>query len=430
MFPAPDFPSHILLAIVLFVNILFQVFLHSFEKSTKIFSKIITEKVGSIMSLTQIREKIDEIDAQLLPLFIERMQCAETVAKTKLETNQPIFNAEREEQILSRVAERAREYGCEAKMLYTTLMALSRARQHKLMLSGKETRREIEVALQHRATLDESSRGKIIACPGVACSHSHEAAQLLFPNREIRFFECFPDVFRAVEQGDADFGFVPVENSSAGSVTQVYDLILKYRFRIVGAVTQSIRHCLAAAPGGSMDTLRTIYSHPQALAQCSGLIARHHWDTAEATNTACAAKLAGEKHDPSLGVICSTSAAKQYGLAVLQDNVQDNDRNRTRFIAIHREMLLPQDANKISLCFSLPHTTGSLYTVLARFAMNGLNLTKIESRPAAHTSGEDSFEYDFYLDFTGNVENPNTRDLLCELSCEMQNFSFLGNYVE
>ena len=170
------------------------------------------------MSLEEIRQKIDEIDSQLLPLFVERMKCAEEVAKTKMETNLPIFNAQREEQILDKAASRAKEYDCEAKMLYTTMMALSRARQHKMMLSGGETRREMEKALEHRPTLDESSLGQIIACPGVDGSHSHEAARLLFPHREIAFYECFRDVFQAVERGDAAFGLVPVENSSAGSV--------------------------------------------------------------------------------------------------------------------------------------------------------------------------------------------------------------------
>ena len=384
------------------------------------------------MSLEEIRQKIDEIDSQLLPLFVERMKCAEEVAKTKMETNLPIFNAQREEQILDKAASRAKEYDCEAKMLYTTMMALSRARQHKMMLSGGETRREMEKALEHRPTLDESSLGQIIACPGADGSHSHEAARLLFPHREIAFYECFRDVFQAVERGDAAFGLVPVENSSAGSVTEVYDLILKYRFRIVGATTLKINHCLAVPQSGSWETIHTVYSHPQALAQCSELIAKHHWETMEYSNTATAAKMAGEKQDPSYGVICSRMAAEQYGLKILAENVQNNNRNRTRFIAIHREMLLPKDANKISLCFSLPHTTGSLYSVLARFAMNGLNLTKIESRPISSDSISegDRFEYDFYLDFTGNVSNPKTLDLICELSSEMTNFSFLGNYVE
>ena len=203
------------------------------------------------MSLNKIRQKIDEIDAQLLPLFVERMKCAEVVAKTKMETNLPIFNAEREEQILNKVASRAEEYDCEAKMLYTTMMALSRARQHKMMLSGSETRKEVEQALERRPTLDESSLGQTIACPGVDGSHSHEAARLLFPSRNIAFYECFQEVFQSVERGDAAFGLVPVENSSAGSVTEVYDLILKYRFRIVGATTMKINHSLAVPQNGS-----------------------------------------------------------------------------------------------------------------------------------------------------------------------------------
>lgn len=384
------------------------------------------------MSLKEIREKIDEIDAQLLPLFVQRMQCAESVAETKLATNQPVFNAQREEEILNRVSSRAKEYDCEAKMLYTTMMALSRARQHKMMHSGDALRKQVQASLSHPCDLLAIARGKRIACPGAEGSHSHEAAQELFPGHAFCFYEYFQEVFEALANGEVEFGLVPVENSSAGSVTDVYDLMLKYRFHIAGAVSLQIRHCLAAAQDASLESIRRICSHPQALAQCSELIARHRWETAESSNTATAAKLASKQQDPSCGVICSTAAAQAYGLKVLEENVQNRCQNRTRFLVLHRDMLLPKDANKISLCFSLPHTTGSLYSVLARFAMNGLNLTKIESRPTrSDTVREDGrFEYDFYLDFTGNVSNPKTLDLICELSSEMPNFSFLGNYAE
>ncbi len=384
------------------------------------------------MSLKEIRQKIDEIDAQLLPLFVQRMKCAETVAETKLATNQPIFNPQREEEILNRVASRANEYDCEAKMLYTTMMALSRARQHKMMHSGDPLRKQIQASLSHPLSLPEISRGKRIACPGAQGSHSHEAAKELFPNHDLCFYEYFQEVFEALASGEVEFGLVPVENSSAGSVTDVYDLILKYRFHIVGAVSLQIQHCLAATPKASLDTIQTVCSHPQALAQCSERIAKRHWDTAEYSNTATAAKRASQQNDPSCGVICSKAAAETYGLTVLAENIQNRSQNRTRFIVLHRDMLLLEDANKISLCFSLPHTTGSLYSVLGRFAMNGLNLTKIESRPACTdcVREDGGFEYDFYLDFTGNVANPKTLDLICELSSEMPNFSFLGNYAE
>lgn len=384
------------------------------------------------MSLKEIREKIDEIDAQLLPLFVERMKCAEIVAETKLATNQPIFNAQREEEILNRVASRAGEYGCEAKMLYTTMMALSRARQHKMMLSGDAMRKQVQASLQHPADLCAIAKDKRIACPGVEGSHSHEAARKLFANHDLCFYEYFQEVFEALANGDVEFGLVPVENSSAGSVTDVYDLILKYRFHIVGATTLQIRHCLAAAKTASLASIRTVYSHPQALAQCSEKIAAHRWETAEYSNTATAAKMAAEQNNPAYGVICSHTAAEQYGLNILEEGIQNRLQNRTRFIVLHRDMLLPKDANKISLCFSLPHTTGSLYSVLGRFAMNGLNLTKIESRPTSSDSVREDgqFEYNFYLDFTGNAADPKTLDLICELSSEMPNFSFLGNYAE
>ena len=197
------------------------------------------------MELSEIRKKIDEIDAKLLPLFVERMQCAEQVAQTKKERGLPIFNAQREQEILDKVALSTPDFDCEAKMLYTVMMALSRARQHKLLHSGASVREEIERALQ----ASPSPSVPKVACPGVFGSFSHEAAKSLLPNGEVQFYTGFPDIFQAIQTGGCRFGVVPVENSSAGSVAEVYDLLLHYRFHIVGAAVLQIRHCLAHPKG-------------------------------------------------------------------------------------------------------------------------------------------------------------------------------------
>lgn len=385
------------------------------------------------MTLDEIRKRIDAIDEQLLPLFIQRMKCAQDVAKAKRKLDLPIFNEQRENEILDRVASGAEEFAPEAKMLYTTLMALNRSRQHKLLNSGTDIRGKITDALNKETSLQEVSAGKKIAFQGVPGSFSHAAATLLFPDCCVYPYESFRDVFEALEKGDADFGLLPVENSSAGSVVEVYDLMLGYQFSIVGSTTLHVHHCLAAPQGVALEDIRTVYSHPQALAQCSDMITAHNWKPIQHSNTAVAAKMLA-KMDKENGVadaaaICSAIAAKMYGLNILQEDIQNNNQNRTRFAALSKEMIIPKNAEKISLCFRLPHSTGSLYSVLARFAMNGLNLTKIESRPLKEGNNGD-FEYDFYLDFTGNVHNADTLDLLCALSQELPKFSFLGNYVE
>lgn len=379
------------------------------------------------MSLSEIRKKIDEIDAKLLPLFVERMECAEIVAKNKMRDNLPIFNPERENQILDKVALTAEGFDTEAKMLYTVMMSLNRMRQHKLMNSGEEARRPIEDAISHSAPLSVLSKGQTVACVGCG-SYGNEAAITMFPDCDIRHLSAHDEVFRAVEQGDVDIGILPVENSSAGSVAEVYDLIMRYRFSILAATTVHVRHCLAAPKGATLETLRTVTSHHQALSQCSERIKALGVQPIQFVNTALAAKKIAEENDVTAGVVCSELAAKQYGLEILEKGIQNISHNRTRFVAIRKEMAIPTDAQKISLCFSLDHNTGSLYSVLGRFAMHGLNLTKIESRPARGVT--DNFEYDFYLDFSGTVSDEKTLDLICELSSELKNFSFLGNYVE
>lgn len=385
------------------------------------------------MNLDEIRKRIDTIDSQLLPLFIERMECAQDVAREKQKLQLPILNAERENEILERIASKAGNYVPEAKILYNSIMALSRSRQHKLLNSGIGIRRQINYALEKETSLHTVSDDKKIAFQGISGSFSHAAASLLFPNCKTYPYENFRDVFEALKSGDADFGLLPVENSSAGSVAEVYDLIMSYRFSIVGSTTLHVHHCLAAPHGVAIEDIRTVYSHPHALTQCSDIISSHNWKSIQHSNTAVAAKMlakmAEENGVADAAAICSPMAANMYGLSILQQDIQNNNQNRTRFAALSKEMIIPKLADKVSLCFCLPHTTGSLYSVLSRFALNGLNLTKIESRPLKEGNNGD-FKYNFYLDFTGSVRNSNTLDLLCTLSQELPNFSFLGNYIE
>lgn len=368
------------------------------------------------MTLEEIRKEIDDVDKRLLPLFLRRMECAEKVAAVKKERGLPVYNAERERQILDAVETGAGRYGGEARILFSDLMAMSRAAQHRLLESGAPLRGAVERAPA------AAPRVSSAACLGEAGSFSHEAALRLFPDAKPLFFPGFRAIFEAVENGGADAGVLPAENSSAGSVAEVYDLMLQYRFSIFGALSLPVRHCLASMES-SVKNIQIVYSHPQALRQCAGFLARGGWKLLPCSSTAEAAELAKA---PGVGAVCSLRAARECGLNVIAENIQDASGNRTRFLAVGKKLCLPPHADKISVCFALPHRTGSLYGVLARFAAAGLNLTKIESRPIPGRN----FEYDFYLDFTGSVRDAKTLDLLCALSGELPRFTFLGNYPE
>jgi len=371
--------------------------------------------------LQKIRKEIDRIDSELIPLFVERMRCSECVAEIKRAEGIAVLDKERERKVLEKVRANAEEYGDAASVLYAAMMSVSRARQHQMMDSGKAVR-EMESSAPRKLDL----KGKTILCQGTEGAYSHKAAlQFMEQNGygKIGFKRTWKEVFDSVDSGGADLGVLPVENSSAGSVYDVYSMILRYRLHIVGVAAVRISHCLASA--GS-EKITKVISHPQALAQCSSYISEKGFTAEEFSNTATAAKYVKEKNDPSLAAICSEDAAKEYGLKIIEKDIQDMSYNTTRFVLLSKYPILPDDANKIGLCFSLPHTSGSLYSILERFAINGLNLTKIESRPIPGSN----FDYQFYLDFTGNVHDKGTLDLIRILSDELPEFSFLGNYRE
>lgn len=299
------------------------------------------------------------------------------------------------------------------------MMSVSRERQYQLLESGNALR-ELAASSMENLPTDEAK----VACPGVAGAFTHRAACTVFPNGEMTFHPHFDQVFEAVEQGAADFGVIPVENSSAGSVVDVYDLILRYRFYIVQAITLPVRHFLCGTENSG--DIQIVFSHPQALAQCSDFLSSKGWKKQEYSNTAAAAKMLSLERLHHAAVICSREAAEKYGLTVLEENIQNARDNCTRFIVISRTPACPKMPTK-SACASLcPTPPGTLHQVLGRFALNGLNLTKIESRPIPGKA----FEYDFYLDFTGNLHESHTLELLCSLSEELPRFTFLGNYSE
>lgn len=371
--------------------------------------------------LSEIRVEIDEIDNQLIELFKKRMDCAKAVGYYKKEKNIPVLNTDRENEILDSVAERGGEYGAHARLLYSNIMELSRALQHNIVCSGKALREEITNASSALETENIT-----VGYQGIKGANSHEAALTLFRDADVKNYNSFDEVFDAVDKGEISYGVLPVENSTAGSVSAVYDLILKHRFYIVGALDLSIDHYLCSLKQSELSDIEKVWSHPQALSQCEGYLGKHGLEAIPSANTAVAARDVANEKRLNVAAICPKKAAEEYGLKILDSKIQDSRYNTTRFIVISKKLCITEDANKISLCFSLPHVTGSLYSLLCRFNSLGLNLTKIESRPS---TGKD-FEYLFYLDFAGNVHSDNVIDLISQLSEEMPEFSFLGNYAE
>ncbi len=375
------------------------------------------------MDLLGLRKEIDNIDEQLIPLLLKRMSISEQVARYKVERGIPVLNAEREQQILDNVAEKCGAQGDTIKTVFSATMDASRALQHKIIGGGKKLRDTIEGA---KSSGKLTANGESVACQGVEGAYSGVTANTLFPDSPVRFYKQFEDVFEAVNKGEAKYGVIPVENSTAGSVHESYDLIMKYRFYVVGAYDLKIEHCLCAKADTKYEDITDVYSHPQALSQCNNFLKSFDFTGVNFSNTAAAAEFVAKSSKSNIAVICSELAAKKYGLKILKRNVQNNNNNRTRFIVISKELVIGEDADKISLIFSAPHTTGSLYRVLGRFSMAGLNLTKLESRPIENAD----FDYYFYVDVMGSVKDESTLDLICALYDELPEFEFLGNYFE
>ena len=375
------------------------------------------------MDLLELRNEIDKIDSELIPLLLKRMSISEKVAQYKVERGIPVLNEEREQEILNNVAAKCGEQGETIKTVFSATMDASRALQHKIIGGGKELRELVE-----KSQIDGklTANGAPVACQGVDGAYSGITANTLFPDSPVKYYKQFEDVFEAVNKGEAIYGVIPVENSTAGSVHESYDLIMKYRFYVVGAYDLKIEHCLCAKEGTAYENITNVYSHPQALSQCGNFLKNFDFTGINFSNTAAAAEYVANSSKRDIGVICSEFAAKKYGLKILKRNVQNNNNNRTRFIVISKKLVISSDANNISLIFSIADKTGSLYRVLGRFSMAGLNLTKLESRPIEN----ENFNYHFYVDVSGSVKQQSALDLMCALYDELPEFEFLGNFNE
>lgn len=323
-----------------------------------------------------------------------------------------------EQEIEQLYAER-RQLMQESEQLLTELL-----RAEEPALGTVDYQSDLDVILNTKAELPTQAK---VACQGVEGAYSHQAADQFFAQPDITFLDKFEDVFAAVERGTVEYGVLPIENSTAGSVTQVYDLMRKHNFYIIKATKVLVRHNLLTAAETSLEQVTDIYSHPQALSQCMGLQERYHEiQFHEYSNTAAAAKFVAQQHDPHLAAIASAKCAELYHMYALQQDVQDVTGNATRFICISKTPGFSAKANKISLCLTVPHKPGALYHLLHKFALHSLNLCKLESRPYPGKK----FEYLFYLDVEGKCSDFQVRWLLNDLNHQLGYFKFLGSYEE
>ena len=376
------------------------------------------------MELQDYRNQLDAVDDQIAGLFRQRMELVKQVADYKKEHNTPVLAANRERDILYRVTglcgPELEEY---TKILYSTLLELSRDYQENRLSTGNsELCRQILAAAESGA--DFPSRA-VVACQGIEGAYSQLACDKIFSLPQIMYFNRFDGVFRAVENGMCRYGILPIENSSAGSVTEVYDLIEKYDCKIVRSLKLKIDHCLLALPGVKLEDVKEVVAHEQALDQCGEFLKNNKIKITVFNNNAAAAKYVAESGRADLAAIASAGCAELYGLKILSDRVSNTDHNYTRFICISKNLEIYEGADKITFVTSASHRPGSLYSLLTKFATRGLNICKLESRPIP---GKD-FEFRFYFDVEASVRNPDTQTILSQLENE-DFFTFLGAYSE
>ena len=378
------------------------------------------------MNLQEIRKKLDAIDDQMIGLFSQRMRLVKDVAAYKKEQGLPILDTGREREIVNRVTLSAGEdLEHYAKLLYQTLFSVSRAYQAEQLLPASPLLQKLETAAKN--VLPKMPGRVMVACQGTEGAYSQKMTDRMFEFADILYMNTFNDVFNAVEKGMCPFGVLPIENSTAGSVTQVYDLMEKHHFHIVKAARQRIDHRLLALPGTDIENLREVVSHEQALRQCSAFLAAHpHIKATPAENTAKAAALVSQAGRNDLAAIASQECEALYGLEALSDSVSDTGNNATRFICIAKDLQVYEGANKISLMLSAAHRPGSLYRLLSHISVMGVNLTKLESRPIP---GKD-FEFRFFFDLEASILDPAIRMLMEQLRQDSDQFVFLGNYEE
>lgn len=378
-----------------------------------------------IPSLDESREKIDRIDRELVRLFGERMQVSADVAEYKRTVGKPITDAARERALLAKVSDLAgEEMEDYTRTLYATILSISKAYQHERLNTSSKLKEKIENA--KKGTPYQFPARARVACQGVEGAYSLKAAEKLFDCPEVSFYKTFGDVFAAIEAGECRYGMLPIENSTAGSVTQIYDLMSEHRFYIVRSLRLKVDHCLLAKKGTKKEDITEVVSHQQALSQCATYLAQ--MDGVKLTpfaNTAKAAEFV-KNAEGGVAAIADRACAELYGLDVIDEDIQDNGNNYTRFICISKTPEIYPGADKTSIILTVPHKPGSLSRLLAQIDAMNINLTKLESRPIP---GHD-FEFLFYFDLESPIESPALLRLLGELESTSEKFRYLGTYRE
>lgn len=374
-------------------------------------------------SLQELRAQLDEIDAQIVDLYQKRMDVCSKVGEYKIAAGRKVFDKQREKEKLAAVTANVENefYKKGLKELYEQLMSMSRKLQYQLLTKRGALGRLPFIKVDK---LDvEDSR---IVFQGTEGAYSQAAMEKYFGS-DINSYhvQTFRDAMEAIEEGSADFAVLPIENSSAGAVNEVYDLLMEFENYIVGEVFLPIDHTLSALPGTKLSDIERVYSHPQALMQSAKFLDDHReWQQISVGNTAIAAKKILEDNERKKAAICSKYAAEYYGLEVLEEKINHNENNATRFIIVTNQKLFLKDASKISICFEGAHESGSLYRLLSHFIYNDLNMLKIESRPIEGRN----WEYCFFVDFEGNMADAAVKNAIRGLREESRSLKILGNY--
>lgn len=377
------------------------------------------------MDLKDLRVQIDGIDDQLVELFKKRLDIATEVARAKEAQGLPILNSAREREIVNRLTQELDdEMAGYVKILYTTLFDLSRAHQAECMKKHSVIGEKIEKALEETPELFPKSA--TVACQGIEGANSTIACEKMFARPSILYFNNFEGVIAAVEKGLCQYGILPIENSLHGSVIENYDLMNKHHFYIVNSIKIKINHFLLAKPGTKKEDIKVVYSHEQAIGQCSELLKSMNVEVIPCENTAIAAKKVAESNDPGVAAISSRQCAELYNLSIVEENLQNNENNYTKFVCISKKLEIYPGAKKISLMLTLPHKPGALYELMAKFTALGINLTKLESRPIPNRD----FEFMFYFDLDVSVYDKAVFNLFSQLENGMESFEFMGCYNE
>ena len=374
-------------------------------------------------TLEELRVKLDEIDDQIVNLYEQRMDICAHVGEYKIQTGKKVLDRQREKEKLESVAGKASNPFNKKGVteLYEQLMSMSRKLQYEQLVKAGALGRLPFIQVD---SLDVDQARVVF--PGTEGAYSEAAMKCYFGEKCNSFYvKTFREAMEAIEDGAADFAVLPIENSTAGAVDEMYDLLVEFENYIVGETVILIRHTLSGLPGASLEEVKTVYSKGVALMQATHFLDAHSsWQRINVANTAIAAKKVVEDQDPSQAAVCSVYAAKVHGLQVLADNINDNEHNSTRFIVVTNQKIFLKHASKISICLEVSHESGSLYRVLSHFIYNDLNMTKIESRPI---EGRD-WEYRFFIDFEGNMADGAVKNAIRGLREECRNLRILGNY--